>query len=232
MPRKNPIAQLRPQGLRWDAWRDPHRNEWVIEAFLKVSGGVKYAVWRQTEQPEAHEIRSVLAGHPMTSPRPYVLGQACDGSITSCVVALFAEWCARTGRDPVALMKRAYPDETDWSTASFAESRERAEWEGVSYPEAWGLLEQNGLISSLTAINYHALCSEVLDELDRTYPYETAPETPRIGFAYAVRVLGDDWRGMFMDSMYRSTDTAMARLARGFAADSERHAKPDLRKAG
>lgn len=54
--------------------------------------------------------------HGTVSPRPYRLGQACDGSISAGVMALFHRWCLDRGHSPDALHRLAYrrEDTPDW----------------------------------------------------------------------------------------------------------------------
>jgi hypothetical protein len=96
------------------------------------------------------------------SPRPYQLGQHCDGTIDDCVHALFINWCKAKDYSPEMLYREAYPNE-EYPVEMQKEIQARAGLEGVAYPEEWGAKEFEGLIESLTEINNHSLVS-VLEE--------------------------------------------------------------------
>jgi len=94
------------------------------------------------------------------SPRPYVLGQACDGTIDSPVFALFYSFCKAKGLNPNELYKKAYGEEQiDWSRII-----KEAKIQGVKYPKRWSKKEYEGLSKSLTEINNHLLVN-ILDEV-------------------------------------------------------------------
>jgi len=93
------------------------------------------------------------------SPRPYHLGQACDGTIDPCVHALFIRWARAHGRDPQALYQQAYPDDDPgYDVAEQEELPHEATAQGVEIPDSWGEAAFQGLITSLTEIN-HRNCS-------------------------------------------------------------------------
>jgi hypothetical protein len=98
------------------------------------------------------------------SPRPYQLAQACDGSIESCVLALFSAFCEARQLDPIALLQRAYPDEPAHTAQDFVEICRQADWERTAYPTRWDGSAIAGLLESLHEINYHSLTG-VLDDI-------------------------------------------------------------------
>ena len=94
--------------------RDTRNNQWVTEAWCLVDGGLRHQVMRWHTRPRVTEIRTECSGTGFFSKRPYTLGQACDGSISAPVIALYADFCKARGLDAVALLQRAYPDEDAW----------------------------------------------------------------------------------------------------------------------
>ena len=100
------------------------------------------------------------------SPRPYKLGQCCDGSIDACVFALFFDYCEKNNLDWKELYKKAYP-ETDTEEINEDFLKQLAEWEGVEYPQVWDKKAIEGLLKSLGEINNHSL----VDVLSENLPY-------------------------------------------------------------
>ena len=99
------------------------------------------------------------------SPRPYQLGQACDGTIDHCVITAFVHFCNEFQQDPIALLKQAYPDEIH-TEASLLRSIKIGLDEGVVLPKPgrWRRKAHRGLLESLGEINYHSLAN-LVDEL-------------------------------------------------------------------
>lgn len=128
-------------------------NEVVFEGFVKCEEGLRHLVHRY-ERTTIHGAALDTTQHGTFSPRPYRLAQPCDGSINSCVLALFVHLCRATGHCPTKLYRRAYTREhvPDWTeTVAFAE------WQGVAYPVRWEEAEKAGLLQSLHEINHHSL---------------------------------------------------------------------------
>lgn len=138
----------------------------LTEAFVKADNqeDLHYLIYRSFAKPSIAQIVS-LAKQKLISPRPYQLGQACDGSITSCVLALFHSFCLYARLDPVALHREAYleREKDDFQDLDFNEILPFANWQGVKYPRIWGKAEYEELLESLTEINYHSL-GNFLDE--------------------------------------------------------------------
>ena len=142
----------------------PHVAEWpyVSECLLRVQGGVLHAVQRYVKRPSRQQLRADTREHGVESPRPYQLGQYCDGSITPAVIALYVDFCQRRGLDPAALYAAAYPDREERET--FTSTVELAEWEGVAYPNSWTDEAVQGLLRSLEAANMASLIDELTAE--------------------------------------------------------------------
>jgi len=158
------IADIETKDFRiWVGKDRRHSNDdysYLADGFLKVEGGVRHLVMRYSRYDLAQVMKDL--GEAYLSPRPYVLGQACDGSIGDCVHALFFDFCSKKGIDPVAMYRMAYPEE---EPIDYGEVRKVAEWEGVKYPKRWDKKAFAGLIESLTEINNHSLVG-VLSEYD------------------------------------------------------------------
>lgn len=158
----------------WDSLVSQHRihvtqdrrnDDYLVDAKVKVPGGLKGIVYRTTELPSLADVLDLVQSseHPVNvSPRPYRLAQSCDGTIGSPVMALYASFCESKGLDPAAVMIDAYPGET-WNAQDFIKSAEEAGWQGVAYPEEWDANAITGLVESLHEINYHQLAC-LIDE--------------------------------------------------------------------
>jgi hypothetical protein len=141
-------------------WPCPHgKNEVVFEGYIKVKNGLKHLVSRY-ERISILDAFSEVAEHGFFSPRPYLLGQSCDGSINACALALFARFCRDEGHSIELLYRQAYPEDKqpDWP-----ELIRFAEWQEVAYPQKWDAEAVAGLLTSLHEINYHSLAGVVSD---------------------------------------------------------------------
>lgn len=99
------------------------------------------------------------------SPRPYKLGQACDGTIGICAMALYLHFCMTHGFDAEGLLQRAYPEEYITLTIEAQQDIiDCAALEGISVPLLWDENAFAGLLQSLEEINYHQLYA-VLEEV-------------------------------------------------------------------
>ena len=136
---------------------DTRNQQWVSEAWVRTTGGLRHQVMRWHERPRMTEIRAECIGTGIFTKRPYVLGQACDGSIGAPVMALYADFCRARELDPVKLLQLAYDDELDCTLESFAVTRSLADWQGTTFPKRWDSRAIAGLLTSLHAINYHQL---------------------------------------------------------------------------
>lgn len=129
-----------------------------LEVFEKIDGGVTFANgWLKENRDEIYEFLINLgqSGLQRVSPRPYRLGQACDGTIGWPVLHAFKVGCDALKLDADALYRAAYPNEDvpDWNEAQL-----HAEWQGgVVWPESWNPEAIAALGESLTEINYHSL---------------------------------------------------------------------------
>lgn len=146
--------------------RDRRHGDFLSDSAVKVPGGLRTLItrWRRLPTVRIVEIATLKGG--ALSARPYQLAQACDGSITTCALALFEDFCTARRLDPAHLVHTAYPEERDstsWTLRWRRELRERAAWEGVAYPETWDASAVRGLVESLHEINHHGLAAVVAD---------------------------------------------------------------------
>ena len=131
--------------------------------FVKVAGGIKYLVG-QFKFHSSDDALNEIHRSGIFSSRPYQPGQACDGSITVCVLALFYRFCQEQGHLPNALIRAAFPKQDmlpDWKDIITS-----AQWQGVAYPKKWDSEANAGLLKSLHEINYHALAALVSDLME------------------------------------------------------------------
>ena len=144
-------------------------SEYVVDAYLKVEGGMKHLVRRYPRQRFTREGALSQAKIDLKkgyfSPRPYKLGQACDGSISACVMSLFKQFCDAKGVNPIALYRDAYQkyDGVKYIDPDFTNEVRFADWEGVAYPEQWDEKAIAGLVESLTEVNNHQLAGLITD---------------------------------------------------------------------
>lgn len=122
----------------------------------KCDGGVIYDMFLKDEL-----IQSTF------SQRPYELGQACDGTIDTCVMALLISYCQNKKIDLRTLLTLCYPND-DWShlTNDYQNNKlTLAHEEGLIIPSCWDSIAFDGLCDSLTEINLHSMV-EALEMLD------------------------------------------------------------------
>jgi hypothetical protein len=162
-----------------ECWQCPYalqdgKLEIVVQAWVKRPGGLAYRVLRYpgTEDTPLNlplVIEHTIADHVTRradgrverrtnlSPRPYRLGQSCDGSINDCVLALYFAFCQSARQDPTRLMAEAYPDQEPYTQDNWNQIQDLANWQGVRYPGQWNLRARRGLLESISEINYHQL---------------------------------------------------------------------------
>ncbi len=160
-----PTEQTHYQNEDWDIWIGRSYENLVLEGFVKTgdvltktppSGAgrtLKHLVW-QVDDSNLTTAVDLTLQYGRVVRRPYALGQACDGSISAPVMALFLDFCTRHALDAQALYAGAYPEaatlEGDAITAF-------AQWQGVTFPHTWTAACFSGLLESLTEINAHTL---------------------------------------------------------------------------
>jgi hypothetical protein len=143
------------------------------EAYEIVLGGVVFLNgWYPAKRAGYAEFFAELAARERAyvSPRPYKLGQACDGTITTSVLAAFCAACDALGWDASALYAEAYPQERDM-IPDWGRCRRDADWQGgVVWPAQWDAVALDGLEHSLTEINYHRLRDMLDEQRSKTMP--------------------------------------------------------------
>jgi hypothetical protein len=156
----------RTQNVQYWIAHDENRQEWLAEVIVRRPTGILHLVHRYPgNRPARRVLYHDACRHGHFSSRPYQLAQACDGSIGSCVLALFCVFCEARQFDPIALLQRAYPDESPYTAQDFVLTRRQADWERTAYPARWDPTAIAGLLESLHEINYHSLAGVVDDRL-------------------------------------------------------------------
>lgn len=143
---------MKPEMIFHENWKRPADEALMDTMVFRVPGGIIYEMYTNGDR----------CFHAF-SQRPYILGQACDGTIENCVVALFYDYCKAKGLNPAALYKDAYPEREPSSLDERNATTRLAMAEGVCFPLRWDQSAFNWLIVSLTEINNHALVA-VLEE--------------------------------------------------------------------
>lgn len=145
----------------YDLWLGRrHDGTPLLEGFLKVGAALKHLI---CTPPDTELLTAVnlLLQYGREVQRPYLLGQPCDGSISTPALALYLDFCTRHGLDAQALYEEAYPGERGLEQGAITTF---AHWQGVVIPYTWTAACFAGLLESLTEINHHTLRS-VLDEI-------------------------------------------------------------------
>lgn len=160
----SPGYEFRSSSLSLYASRASHRPDLAgriyLEAFEKIPAGVTFLNWWAPDTRQGREdFFAALAERrgEFVSPRPYALGQACDGTIDASVHAAFKVACDALGFDADALHREAYPEETP---PNWAKSQEFADWQGgIAWPATWNDAALDALTESLHEINNHSLAA-------------------------------------------------------------------------
>lgn len=139
---------MKPELIHQEDWKRGADEALMDLIVFRVPGGILYEIYTNGDRC-LHQF----------SPRPYVLGQPCDGTIEHCVFALFYDYCGAKGLDPAALYREAYSDCEPDSKGERDATTRRAMAEGVAFPLAWDNEAYRGLLESLTEINNHSLVS-------------------------------------------------------------------------
>lgn len=170
-----PAEEIHYHNEDWDIWIGRNYGNLILESFVKVgdvltkappSGAgrtLKYLVC-QVENTSLTDAVSLTLQHGQVVPRPYVLGQACDGSIGAPVMALYLDFCTRHGLDAQALCAEAYPEAAPLAGDTITTF---AHWQGVSIPHTWTAACFSGLLESLTEINCSTLRGILEDVAER-----------------------------------------------------------------
>jgi len=142
----------------------------VVEIWVKDKDLLRHSLQRhKLMNNPAHKIEEWVSNTQrfgLASHRPYSPGQACDGTISACVIALFTDFCKKRSVNPVKIWNKAYPEERPKLTKrELAETKSFAEWQGVQYPKQWDAINVESLFESLHHANYHQLATTVAEEL-------------------------------------------------------------------
>ena len=127
----------------------------VMEGFAKDGDELKYLVYTPKDASIGTALES-LKRYGRRVQRPYLLGGSCDGSITTPVLALYLDFCQQHKLDASSLYAKVYPGEGGLEEEAITTF---ADWQGVRIPYRWTAACFEGLLESLTKINYHTLRS-------------------------------------------------------------------------
>ena len=150
-------------------WVDgPSHGDYLVSASFKIPDGIKH-INRRYKSPNLTVIQSEVNQYGTVSPRPFVVGQTCDGTGDACCHALYFHYCQSQGLDPIALYRRAYQvhNGKKYSDPDYEAIIEKAIWEGLEYPPEWNDASFKLLLKSLYSINNRSLV-EVLEEVQST----------------------------------------------------------------
>jgi hypothetical protein len=124
----------------------------LIDAVLKVPGGVLYLCGTWPELPSATMIVDLCLEYGQFSARPYRLAQRTDASTEICVMALFYDFCRRKSINATDLLVKAFPQSEaadHWDPVTWRKVLDAADWQGTIFPTAWGDDAVIGLFMSL-----------------------------------------------------------------------------------
>ncbi len=150
---------------------DKRLQDYLVEAFRKVDGGVKHLVSRYPKA-RLELIYHDLEHHGFFSKRPFELGQKCDGSGDACCFALFHHFCLSHGLNSVELHRKARfeQDQDKYQSPNPDTIQKFADWQGVAYPVEWTEQAYQGLIESLLDINNRSLVAVLEDTVENLSP--------------------------------------------------------------
>lgn len=142
----------------------------VVEVWVKTEDGLRYSIQRchLVDNPAEHvkEWVDKTRKFGLESYRPYSPGQACDGTISACVTALFIDLCKHRNVNPVTIWNTAYPDEKPRvSKKNLGLTKNFADWQRVAYPRHWDAVQIDLILESLRHANFHQLATVVSEEL-------------------------------------------------------------------
>ena len=160
----------------------------LLEGFLKDGETLKHLVWTVDDTKLATAV-DLTRRYGRVISRPYLLGGACDGSISAPVFALYLDFCARHGLDAQALYDEAYPGE---GTLEPGAINTFAHWQGVRIPHIWTAACYEGLLKSLTEINNHMLRSVLAEAAEHTsFPGGVMERGGYVAFRGTTRCYGE-----------------------------------------
>lgn len=132
--------------LSTTTWRRPTDNAFMATIVTQIDGGIRHQMFLNGAVIQTTD-----------SPRPYQLGQACDGTINACVHGLLVLYCRAQQINLQQLHTTAYPDEAPYTPTEQQAILQEAIAEGIAVPAQWDDDAFAGLLRSLTEINNHRL---------------------------------------------------------------------------
>jgi hypothetical protein len=137
---------------------DPRSNEYVAEVFIKDEDCIWYSILRYDYLPTLGKLMRDTYILNCKSPRPYMPGQVCDGSITSPVFHLYYQLCIHLWLDPIELYNEAYDDRV-FTNDQLKENLAFADWQGVTEIELFDAPTTAKVIESIREVNMHQLAN-------------------------------------------------------------------------
>lgn len=147
----------------------PRQVEFIIEAIVKVEGGVRFLCESLPSRPNAGLIFYRCNKYGEFSARPYLVGQAADDSTLSCVLGLYYDFCRRNGLNATKVMVRAYPEgerAESWDAVSWRTVLDAAQWQGTRFPDTWTREAILGLMISLRSQRRTHLAAVLAEQLN------------------------------------------------------------------
>jgi hypothetical protein len=171
--------------VRYGIYRHEPTQRYTYNIRLKVVGGIREAVgwWPEQSRPSASQLVTECCRNGLLSPRPYRLGQPQDSTTTTCVWALYANYCDNAHYHRTDLLRRGYPYsgmERQWTPQIWSNLIEHAEWEGVNFPIRWDAGSAIQLVQALIDLNETCL-AELLAATFATTPLNANTTPPRFG---------------------------------------------------
>lgn len=143
------------------------RLDYLFEGFIKVKDGLIHCVERCEKKMSILKIEKLCKENGIFTKRPYTAGQACDGSISAPVYALFSKLCKNYGLDPVKVYNEAYAENQEkFTDEKLRKIIKSGEWQGVRYPDKWDEKSIKLVYKSLHEINSHYLVQILEDKVE------------------------------------------------------------------
>lgn len=139
-------------------------KDYIVEVFLKDKGFIWYAVLRYKRIPSKAIIIRDTYNYKCKSPRPYMAGQACDGSISSPVFHIYNQLCTMLGIDPIITYNKAYDDHI-FTQSQLDVLVDFANWQGVEIIHNWSEEKILQVITSIHEVNMHQLANTISELL-------------------------------------------------------------------
>lgn len=181
-------ARVQREGTAWIktdliwAWSKFDRNSYFVEGMARAGESIYRAFFRVDTLNYEDLLKAFTQTEPHT--RPARLGDIFNGFFNTCTVAFFLDYCRRFCLDADELYAQAFSD-IEYMRLSGEDQEyilDKANWEGIEYPEFWGSSEVRLLQKMLTNCNYHSLRDEIeiLEEIGVYQGCQIIPQQPSL----------------------------------------------------